>query len=815
MGKAAEVSGRRSGNIFRESQLLDEAPQQAERSSGMPLFYRLLAALIAVGLIPTVPLFFLLFRYNQEVAIERTSNELSQQVTLLSSSFEQEYRTAPQRSLKQIASSEALAALLSGPLEERLVNSKSLEAQFHNIAREHAVYSGLYFIDSDGIEAAALIDQQRSARYGEAVSWTNTDADKDQLTPTILAGRALLKRMFTTPSLLAAGNMEWFMPPRDVLAEGPFVDERGRLSLLLGLSTLDIDSGALSGAAIIRVDLSQFLGVLKSVRVLEENVAWLLDVTNKPLLKPEVKLEQLFDPTGLLPVDTSADVRLLRNEYGLVAYRDLLTGGSQPLLRLVYAVPDNLVARDFQATRNLFMLALASSLLASLGIAYVTSKAIARPIVGLAGTAQTLSRGDLSARAEVSASGEVKVLVDSFNSMAVNLEQTMQDLSAQTLVIDKAPFGILILDPMPGQHLIRYVNESFSRLLGYPESQVLGQSPDLLFAVDADSIKTEAVKHAFSELASTEVELRCQPLNGESRLMNWLVFPCIAGSGEVISIVVFLNDVTDIRAMEKERERLAAELQESNKLEFLALTIAGISHDLNTPIGVGVTAASQLQRTVARMRGAMGEDPTNIEELKNWFSKIEQTSEIIGRNLEKAGQLVQGFKKTSANATRTEWVSLNLRSLIDSLLVSLSPIMRRARCTVHLNCPPALQMYTEPGSVSQALTNLLINATVHAFDNLDNRQIDITVSDAKDEVLISVADNGNGMSEEAAVKAFTPFFTTRRASGGSGLGLFSSRRVVEEVLRGRMTFETTKGQGTTFYIHLPKKFLRITTEQQA
>lgn len=785
---------------------LTQASQQTgsyKPFQGTPLFYRLLAALVIVGLIPTVPLFYLLFRYNQEVALERTSQDLSQQVALLSSSFEQEYQTAPKRSLKQVASSEALADLVSGPLEERLVNAKSLEALFFNIAREHAVYSGLYFIDAEGKEVAAVVDQQRRGRFGERVVWT--DATGEAPTPTLKAGRALLERLYTTPSLLAAGNMEWFMPPRDVLAEGPFLDEQSRLSMLLGLSTLDHDSGALSGAAIIRVDLSQFLEVLNSVRVLDENVVWLMDNANQVLLKPGESTVHQLPPTGLMEQDLADQVRVVLNEQGVVAYRDLGIYGSKHLLRLAYSVPDEVVAHEFQATRNLFAVALVASLVASLAIAYFTSKTIARPIVGLADTARSLSQGNLSARADVTASGEVQVLVDSFNSMAVNLERSVQDLFAQTRVIDKAPFGIMTLSPEPGEHQIRYVNEAFVRMLGYPQSAVLGQQPGMLLAADAVPATTASVARAFSQLAPTEVELSCETQDGQKRLMRWLIFPCQSSPDEVISIVVFLTDVTEIRAVEQEREQLAAEIQESNKLEFLALTIAGISHDLNTPIGVGVTASTQLSRTVARLRATLQEEPGNVEGLKNWCNKIEQAAEIIARNLEKAGQLVQGFKKTTANATRTEWLNLNLRSLLDSLLVSLSPVMKRTKCTVNLDCPAGLQLYTEPGSVSQALTNLMINATVHAFDNIDERRIDIRVTDVGDEVLITVADNGNGMSEEAAVKAFTPFFTTKRASGGSGLGLFSSRRVVEEVLGGRMTFDTHKGRGTVFMIHLPKK----------
>lgn len=770
---------------------------------GTPLFYRLLAALLIVGLIPTVPLFYLLFRYNQEVQLERIRQDLLQQVALLSSSFEQEYQTAPKRSLKQVASSEALANLVSGPMEERLVNAKSLESLFFNIAREHGMYSGLYFIDTEGEEVAAVVDQQRRGRFGEKVVWTATA--NEAAAPTMKAGRALLERLYTTPSLLAAGNMEWFMPPRDVLAAGPFLDEESRLSILLGLSTLDHDSGALSGAAIVRVDLSQFLETLKSVRVLGESVVWLLNNANQVLLKPGDSTTHQLTPTGLMEDGLANQVRVVRSDQGVLAYRDLGLYGSTHLMRLAYAVPDEMVANEFQATRDLFAAALVASLVASLAIAYYTSKAIARPIVALAETARSLSQGDLSARADVTASGEVQVLVDSLNAMATNLERSMQDLFAQTLVIDEAPFGIMTLSPEPGQHLIRYVNESFVHMLGYPQTDVLGQQPSMLFATDAAPVIKAAVAQAFFQLSPTEVELSCQTQSGQNRLMRWLIFPCQASPDEVISIVVFLTDLTDIRAVEQEREQLAAQIQESNKLDFLALTIAGISHDLNTPIGVGVTASTQLSRTVARMRATMEAEPGNVESLKNWCGKIEQTTEIIARNLEKAGQLVQGFKKTTANATRTEWLSLNLRSLLDSLVVSLSPVMRRTKCAVHIDCPAGLQLYTEPGSVSQALTNLMINATVHAFDNIDDRRIDIKVTDEGDEVLFAVTDNGNGMSDEAAVKAFTPFFTTKRASGGSGLGLFSSRRVVEVVLGGRMTFDTRKGRGTEFLIYLPKK----------
>lgn len=775
----------------------------AGRVSGLPLFYRLFGALMLVGLIPAAPIFFLSFKYSEQAASLRAEKALTQQLTILAANFEQEYRTASQRSLKQVASSDALVSLLSGPREERLVSARSLEALFFNIAKEHASYSGVYFIDAEGRQIAAVVDQQRRGNLGESVSWMGR-ADTSGGNPTHDAGERLFKRISTTPALLSAGNMEWFMPPRDIQFEGPFVDERNRPSLLVGLPTLDVDSGAFSGAAIIRLNLESFIEVLKAVRLFDESLAWLFAADGSVLLGPRGSASTL-DPGPLLSPESVAEPEVVRTPTGLVAYRDLAVSGEARLMRLAYAVPYALIAKDFAATRNVFLLAMLLSVIAAFGVTFAVSRTISRPIVRLADAARTLSRGDLSSRVDLPAAGEVKVLVDSFNTMAANLERSVRELGYQSTVIDKAPFGILLTDPRAPDNPVRYFNEAFARLMGYPASEVLGRNPRFIFSEDADPRAVEAVERALTEHRATETELRNRSHDGGVHLMRWLVFPCYSGAGELLSDVVFLNDLTDIRATEAERERLAAELQESNKLQFLSLTIAGMSHDLNTPIGVGVTAASHMRRTVDRLLASVENDPGDLEAIRSLSGKIRESSEIIGRNLEKAGQLVQGFKRTSANATRNEWVTVNLASLLESVLVTVSPLLHRAQCKVTLECPPNLKLYTEPGSVSQAITNLLVNATLHAFEGRDDRRIRLAVEEDGSEVRLTVADNGNGMSEEARVKAFTPFFTTKRASGGSGLGLFSCRRVVEEVLGGKITLQTGRDEGTAFVITLPRR----------
>ena len=140
---------------------------------------------------------------------------------------------------------------------------------------------------------------------------------------------------------------------------------------------------------------------------------------------------------------------------------------------------------------------------------------------------------------------------------------------------------------------------------------------------------------------------------------------------------------------------------------------------------------------------------------------------------------------------------------MESLVTAVSPLMRRAQCQVNILCKESLNFRTEPGYLSQVITNLLVNASLHAFEGVDERVISIRVSEDDSQVVIEVSDNGNGMTDEAIAKAFTPFFTTRRGQGGSGLGLFSARRVVESTLGGKLTFRSVKGKGTTFIIFLP------------
>lgn len=383
------------------------------------------------------------------------------------------------------------------------------------------------------------------------------------------------------------------------------------------------------------------------------------------------------------------------------------------------------------------------------------------------------------------------------------LQETVAELGTKTTVIERAPFGVLLAEPGGAGLRFSYVNPAFCRQTGYHLQELVGTGLSLLYGPETTDASMAALSQAVAGTQTTELEMALHRRDGSALWTRLLLFPTFDEWQQLQHYVACVTDVSEIRRAQEEHQRLAGELHESMKLESLGLTIAGIAHDLNTPIGVAITASSHLEQQAREFATRASEGTPTAEELQRLASRLERSVELVRNNLNKAAVLVRSFKQTTADATRLEWREVNLKSFLDTILVSVSPLMRRARCEVVVDCPEQLALRTEPGSLGRALTNLLVNATIHAFEGREDRRVHLDVSRADGYVRITCADNGVGMSEEAITKAFTPFFTTRRGSGGSGLGLFSARRTVEHMLGGKLTMQSAQGAGTVFHIDLP------------
>ena len=389
------------------------------------IFNRLLAAFLAVGLITGAPLIYLSYKINSDSIGVRLQQNVEQQLTIIAENFKQEFSISLLRSLKQITASEPLAAYLASSEDERIVTRKALESHLLRTQAEYDSYSGLYYVDSDGRIIIGVADGQRNGATGSLAESADAGEPEDR-SPSRTHLKSLFSKIRTSPLLLSSGNMEWFMPPREVSIEGPFSDEKGRLTLLAGLPILDIDNGGFGGVVIIRVRLDAFEQRLKAVSLYDENPVWLYASDGTVLLRPPATAVSLDPGPGLAP-ETAAQPVMRMLDGGLLAYQDLPIVAGKPVIRIAYAVPSSLIFKDYQSALYYLLLVLAISIGAVFLLAFYLSKKLATPIIELAKAAANLAEGEVASEVKVQSTGEVQTLVESFNKMSSRLQRANEN----------------------------------------------------------------------------------------------------------------------------------------------------------------------------------------------------------------------------------------------------------------------------------------------------------------------------------------------------------------------------------------------------
>jgi len=251
-----------------------------------------------------------------------------------------------------------------------------------------------------------------------------------------------------------------------------------------------------------------------------------------------------------------------------------------------------------------------------------------------------------------------------------------------------------------------------------------------------------------------------------------------------------------------------AKLVQQEKLASLGQLVAGVAHEINTPLGVAVTVSSYLAEDLQRIAGAFRAKTLRREQMEEFLANGAEGYGILTSNLARAAQLVSSFKQVAADQVGEGRRTIQLTGYLRDVLRSLEPMLRKAGVTAELDGPADLMMTTLPGALAQVVTNLVQNAAVHAFapqpGPADGPRIQITVvCDNPRRVTLTVADNGAGMPDEVKARAFDPFFTTRRDAGGTGLGLHIVHNIVTGPLQGEIVLASTSGQGTRFTLHLP------------
>lgn len=248
------------------------------------------------------------------------------------------------------------------------------------------------------------------------------------------------------------------------------------------------------------------------------------------------------------------------------------------------------------------------------------------------------------------------------------------------------------------------------------------------------------------------------------------------------------------------------QLVESEKLASLGGLVAGVAHEINTPVGSGVTAASFLKDNVTEFRDRVSQGGLKKADLERFLESARQASEILMANLTRAADLVRSFKQMAVDQSSEQSRDFLLAQYVDEVLTTLQPRLKRLPHRIVNAIPEGLKMQSMPGAFSQIITNLVMNAVTHAFTPERSGQLIISAALLEgDRVRLVFEDDGKGIPAEIQSRIFEPFFTTNREHGGSGLGLNIVYNLVSRRLNGSISVQSTPGEGTRFVIDVPRE----------
>jgi len=245
------------------------------------------------------------------------------------------------------------------------------------------------------------------------------------------------------------------------------------------------------------------------------------------------------------------------------------------------------------------------------------------------------------------------------------------------------------------------------------------------------------------------------------------------------------------------------QLIEAEKMAALGGLVAGVAHEINTPVGTGMMAASILANETQSFRAAYAQGQLKRSMLDSYLTVAQESSDLILNNLKRAGELVQSFKQVAVDRTSMERRQFVVMDYLEETLLSLDPQLKQAQHTLTVRGDRTMTLESYPGALSQVVSHLVMNSIVHAYQPGQRGQLCFALSCDRDRLLIQYSDDGCGISAEIVGRIFEPFFTTARHQGSTGLGLHIVYNLVTQKLQGTIQCKSHPGSQTTFILDLP------------
>ena len=497
-----------------------------------------------------------------------------------------------------------------------------------------------------------------------------------------------------------------------------------------------------------------------------------------------------------------------------------------------------LEAKALASARAILLAGIAGLILEIALLALILRRQVAVPLQALDRATQAVARGEMETTIEHRGKGEVGVLADRFMDMLRRLRERDADLvrseAFKDTLLRNIPDPVFVKD---GTGAFLIVNRAFEDVCGRPASEILGKTDCDLFDAELAIRFTQQDQEALQANAPTVFEgWLTNRRTGEENLFETIKTPIYAPDKSLSGVLSISRDITERRKAEEalralnlaleDRVRVRTlaleqsnaelklamevlrstqdELVQREKLASLGRMVAGLSHELNTPIGNALTIGTTLTDQAHAMQRIFETGALKKSALANYMGDTIEGTKILERSLRHAANLLASFKQVSADQLSEQRRTFDLAHTVEEILSTLRPGFRGTPLELRAKVDTNTVMDSYPGLLTQVISNLVINAKVHAFEGRTQGTISVEGVVSGDQIALTVSDDGCGVDPEIRARIFDPFFTTRMGRGGTGLGLSIVHTLVIEGLHGTIRMEPGAVQGTQFILVIPR-----------
>lgn len=424
-----------------------------------------------------------------------------------------------------------------------------------------------------------------------------------------------------------------------------------------------------------------------------------------------------------------------------------------------------------------------------------------------------------------------KRIVAELTDKEIAIEELQQERDFSATIINSSSTVICCLDR---NFQISTINPAAVILTGYGQEE-LNKKNWLDIFVLADRREELLSKLEQNEsIQSIEIEMHDQM--GEINTLLW-TFSAFYDGMKIKYLIGFGHDITSQKQVELEITQLNDQLEEkvntrtaaltasnhqitqtleqlkktqqtlveSEKMASLGGLVAGVAHEINTPIGISVTAASFLQEEINHLSEKLSSNTLSRSYVEELIERLGESGRLLNNNLKRAADLISSFKQVAVDQSSEACYSFKLEENINQVVTSLKHKLKQARCNVFIDCPEKLSIYSFPGSFVQIYSNLILNSLIHGFDEWEGkREIYIDIKLSGNILNISYRDTGKGIPDDISERIFDPFVTSKRGSGGSGLGTHIVYNIVNQLFKGDIQYVLGE-EGAHFKISIPYK----------